>query len=325
MINIINLFKMLEDEYPSSHDDYTRKIDTPDQLPIYAGISAEKKSFISIKMDTNLIAISTDIVSCSGYDVRKYKINETEFDFRLIICDLQNKSIFYTVIQDLVDSVSFIGSSVEILINRLRRWNIFFKHSPSGVLSKKNQIGLFGELCFIKDNIARSNGLIINCWNGPKGESKDFMFDSFAVEVKTSSQEDHQTIRISNENQLDKAGLKELYLIFNIVNEDQMDGSTLPEFIKEIKVLLKKHHIMIEKFEELLFGIGYDDRFSELYTERFIRSASWIFNVNDDFPKIIPADLAKGISNVSYSVDFSICKNFDGRNILENSLGGYFK
>ena len=68
-------------------------------------------------------------------------------------------------------------------------------------LSENSQIGLYGELYFLR-NFLKSFHNQYKCifsWKGPEKSIQDFQFEDMAIEVKTTHGKNHQKIHIANE------------------------------------------------------------------------------------------------------------------------------
>ena len=83
---------------------------------------------------------------------------------------------------------------------------IFDKNSSTGLTSDEQQ-GLVGELHFCQKFLAQFNNRpnsVLNTWVGVDKALRDFQDNSWAVEVKTTSTNNPQTVAINGERQLDE-------------------------------------------------------------------------------------------------------------------------
>ena len=129
---------------------------------------------------------------------------------------------------------------------RIKSWANFLKPSRSG-LSFSEFIGLFGELYVLAEyiNPVLSAKESIRAWIGPENKKQDFTLDDWAIEVKTTTSGDKQTIRISSLDQLDKI-TTHLYLLRVVVTPATTgDGISLGELYKQCLESVQ-HDVVVE-------------------------------------------------------------------------------
>jgi hypothetical protein len=184
------------------------------------------------------------------------------------------------------------------------------KHDPEG-LSEEVQHGLYGELWFLQQVVIPSFGLSsLRYWLGPEGANQDFSFEGCAVEVKTTVSQNPQKLSISNENQLDETRLNILFLM-HLSLDVRTKGETLPEIVESIRAILGKDSSSRVLFEKRLFKIGYLDIHAPKYSETsYKHRTSSYFKIEQDFPRIVPADLKQGVVQVRYSIEISACRSY---------------
>lgn len=229
--------------------------------------------------------------------------------------DERFESLFNQLVVDVLDHIQDAGSADEalgVLASRVDTWRSMTAGSGSVMLSPSEQTGLFGELWFIRsvmfvDDVAEDPG--IDAWRGPTGAAHDFQWKGGAVEVKTTLAENPQSIRISNETQLDDGGIPALFLYHISLAEHLSGEHTLPALIDDIRTLLPEPDLQL--FNSRLSAVGYSDALMLEYAERhYIYRTSTLYEVRNGFPRITSADLADGISDVSYAIQLSNCQPF---------------
>jgi Putative PD-(D/E)XK family member, (DUF4420) len=235
---------------------------------------------------------------------------------QLVLTNPRHKDIFTTLVQDIVDSLTLISeerAAVSEFITRVKRWQTFLeKNNPEG-LSEIAQQGLYGELWFLRQvvfpNLESVKGL--RCWTGPKATQQDFQFSGCAVEVKTTSSKQHQTLLIASERQLDDTGIGTIILLHLSLDVRQGQGETLPEIVASVRSLIANNAIAKDELENLLFEVGYLDSQTSRYEDisYTIRESNY-FKVREDFPRIIESDLRNGIGDVRYTISVAECKRF---------------
>ena len=306
--NLLSHFK----DYPKA---YRIKVDTTNQAPIYLGVSSNKRPVFFFDVPVSFSELSNDLSDTAGYFVFKDKVENNCIRIGIEATTEYSFEVFFVVVDDLI-SIAYkeeIAPSL-VVINRLLMWEDFFKHSANGVISNELQVGLFGELLFIEEQLEKGNSKIISPWKGPDKEVKDFVIGNTAIEVKTSIITSTNRIKISDENQLDSSGLTILFLNVRLLIQDQMDGRSLPELINSIEDLLNDDPISISTFKEKLMHVGYVDSMSSKYERKYEASDNLWYNVEDKgdnlFPRIVPSDLNKGVKFVQYQIELSTMAQF---------------
>lgn len=227
----------------------------------------------------------------------------------------RSEEIFEKVLQSLVDRILVDDekSLYSTIYEVLDRWNSFFRNKPSGKLTLEEQMGLFGELNYIKnwlEKFPNSEPTIIENWMGPSKNRIDFIKNKIGVEIKTISPKLRDDIRISNEMQLELSDvINKIYLYVLKIEIAQFDGKTIQEMIDDIRIiLLDRSQTNYVRFnEELVKLYVADGEYSDAYFYIHDESA---YLVTEDFPKVTTHNLPIGISNVSYVIDLSHCLDF---------------
>ena len=195
---------------------------------------------------------------------------------------------------------------------------------PAG-LSREKQIGLYGELMFLKTMLKAgvSAANAVTWWHGPVSENQDFQAGGRAVEVKTTTGNSATAVRISNELQLDDSDCQPLYLLHLWLKEMDGSGTSLPQLVDELTALLAGSGM--RDFADRLIAGGYHSVHRPIYedigyTERDRR----YYVVRDSFPRIRHADLRAGVSKVEYQIDVAGFAGFQRpeSEVIEMLTGG---
>ncbi len=235
----------------------------------------------------------------------------------------QNADIFCRLCEDLVESTKTIGSKLEALkklVSRLKRWQQFLSKEGKRILSRPEIQGLFSELKFLEECIEKKSvekDVLLDSWKGPLGGAQDFMFEDFALEIKSVSGEHNNTVRISSEQQL-KTDLDNLYLqVFFLAEYHTCEkGISLNEMVQIIKHKLESHDL-IDSFERKLDHASYIE-IKEYNTPCYEIIKTRKFEVGENFPRLVPGLLPEGISNVTYNINLHAINDF----IFESSYWG---
>jgi hypothetical protein len=195
----------------------------------------------------------------------------------------------------------------------LERWKRFFSLRESIILTREEQIGLFGELYLLRSMI--QNGIVaskaISFWKGPYQGVFDFSLNNMSIEVKSTASKMPYKAHISNEMQLDDrlaGGI--LVLFFIAVQPGDSSGETLKDVVKGIADFIENDEVGYSLFQDKIFGCGLGHSYIDGYTSKYIVKEHGLYNVQGDFPRILSKDLAKGLGDISYSLDMSACTNY---------------
>ena len=227
--------------------------------------------------------------------------NEEDLDIFVKLCnDLQEVKVSDNL-QKYADDLSF----------RLEQWVKFLAIARSKLIPIKTQLGLIGELSFLK--LLLGTGvepkIVLEKWRGPEGSAHDFVLSKSWYEVKGHVTEDRH-VKISNEYQLDSDERIPLYLmVFDLGETDQ--GQNIVDLAKEIITTWLQEDaeakaIFERKLLELKFNImeNYENlgRYEVVSTQKY--------EVRDKFPRIIPSKLPESIEYVKYELNLDGIADF---------------
>lgn len=225
----------------------------------------------------------------------------------LISSSYENNAIFTLVLSDIILKIQKENTSdayLYALKERLQLWKEFFKTQPVQKLTREAEVGLFGELYFLKLLLNKGIHNAVAFWNGPLKTAQDFQFGNFAIEIK-STLGSATKVNIASEEQLDSSGIANLYLGFFNMRLSVVDGLTLPELVEEIEQQIPAN--FVEEFQAKLVCVGFNRQDVALYTDRFEIQKSIFFGVTEDFPRTV---YPKCISHIRYELDLAGCRNF---------------
>jgi hypothetical protein len=224
------------------------------------------------------------------------------------------EEIFSTLVGDVVSKALVAKSdnqAFEVLIIRLRHWQRFMQAAGPQGLSPERQAGLFGELTVLRALVIAkgSPANILVSWQGPNAKNQDFFHVGNAIEVKATTGNVLDSVRISNEHQLDNKGLLSLSLCHLCFDVRDGSGISLPTLIDDIRSMLPDEEDLT--FTELLLSAGYIDGQRHLYASPgYIERRRIYYRVTDGFPRILANDLMQGVCEVAYRLNLSGCSNF---------------
>jgi len=229
----------------------------------------------------------------------------------ILLLSKQHKDIFSTLCEDLVFGVAdeineqtLVGK----LLERLAKWQSLFEKAGKNGLSDEAQIGLYGEIYFLRNFINNSSdkNYCVKSWLGPERAIQDFQHANWAVEVKTTHGNNHQKIYIASERQLDDSIVERIYLYHLSIDIRVGYGESLNALIDEVLSLLGNSTITLNLFQLKLLESGYFETHRPLYGERgyTIRQEN-LYRVSGNFPRIIECKIPMGVGDVKYSIVLS--------------------
>ncbi|KGN85363.1 PD-(D/E)XK motif protein [Porphyromonas sp. COT-290 OH860] len=239
---------------------------------------------------------------------------------RLLIIQLlhpNNRDVFAILCKNLIQLVITLNTEEKIsrtIVNQLEKWKMLFDKNSSTGLTPDEQQGLFGELHFCQKFLAQFNNRpnsVLNTWVGVDKALRDFQYNSWAVEVKTTSTNNPQAVTINGERQLDETLLDNLFLFHLSVEISNGNGQTLCQKISEIRKFLENDTPALLLFNAKLFEAGYLDRHEPFYQDKFyqIRSENF-YKVENNFPRIRENELRSGVSDVRYAIILAMCDEY---------------
>jgi hypothetical protein len=254
----------------------------------------------------NISVVSVDFIN----PIKKYIRIENDVD---------KKEIF----------IAFTSSLADILMNTSTYFDVYerFKQvvkeykdyfaNPNFSLTKIQEQGLCAELLELAKVIDKKGEVAVLNWQGPSKNKRDFVFDNYAVEVKSTTSQINSSITIANENQLDYAypiNLKKLYLSVYIIEEVD-EGFNVNSCANKVLELIKSVTLK-EAFKISLLKLKVD---LEIYKpgHNFTVQKNIYYDVNALFPKITKETVDKRIFSVSYKINISELYDFE---VSENNI-----
>lgn len=292
--------------------------------------------FISMDLETETRSMYIDITEenldsqqidafpkWSGIDISQRHIQEIGIVLNktyLIISKTKDSSseVFEFVLQNLMDNMILkTASSLYVTIYKvLETWHNFFKTKHNKRLTLEQEMGLFGELYYIKKWLAlneKNPPLIIHGWKGPHGHRVDFETIKKGIEIKTfDSEKRRNEITIASEKQLELTkGQTHIQLYVLKLSQCEESKLNIKILIGDIEqILLKNSPNEALHFKELLMEVEIGLLEKNYPVQDFEIEEEFAYQVTNTFPKITPDVLTKGVLNVSYTIDLSHCEDF---------------
>jgi hypothetical protein len=275
-------------------------------LCVYVSIS--KVAQINISNFSNLQEIQVDLFPSPN------EIDKNVLIFKLL--NFEHKDIFAVLCEDLIASIADETNEHRIIrevLNRFEKWKSLFNKIGLQGLKPEEQRGLFGEIFFLRKLLQTNNDFlyVVSTWTGTEKHIRDFQSGNWAVEVKTTHGNNHQKVHISNERQLDKTNLDDLFLYHLSLEQQQNSGETLNDIIDSVIDILRAETIALNRFKSKIYEVGYFELQRSLYeTIGYHIRKDVFYKVENDFPRIEENDIRIGVGDVKYSIIISQCTQF---------------
>lgn len=256
------------------------------RAPLPVGVEAPLNALAHVAVDTRV-----------EDGVRYLEISTT--DARLVIDG-------YAMLMAIADRVQLGGiDPIEAMEQTLATWQSILATRVR--LSLAAEVGLFGELLVVHALLETGAGGAAS-WRGGLSEEHDFGLVDADVETKTTSSE-RRHHWIHGLTQLVQTGDAPLWLLsLQITRGGETQGQRLPDLIDQVLTMVTGPDR--DRIERNLAAAGWHDEERDLFDERWrLRSRPLTFRVDDDFPRLTPALLARAgvdtgpLRQVAYEVD----------------------
>jgi hypothetical protein len=286
---------------PSSRDDVFIALDAAGRRYVLVAIPAGEPRELAERISR-------------GVDVRTLEMNAGTGalqPFVEIAClETEGHAALDTIALEIVAALQ-AGASIgriRLVQNVLAKWRRFWSGVSQGLLSKEQQIGLFGELWFLCRWLAPAVGAsqALQMWRGPTGARNDFEVQGVGIEAKTTSRLDAAHVIHGLEQLLEPPG-GSLFLFSLCVRDEASGTDSLPRLVDEVRRLLIGDFVALSQFESAVAVVGYDDRLAGEYAKLVLRiREEGLYRVVDGFPRLIPtslsAGLPPGVNGVTYEL-----------------------
>lgn len=237
------------------------------------------------------IAVQTVELRPGGESVKRF--------IEIVCLDSQGHAALDTIAVELIDALE-AGASigrVRLVQSVLAKWRRFWSGIAQGVLSKQEQLGLFGELWFLNRWLVPALGVsaAVTMWRGPAGARNDFEAPSLAIEVKTTGRLDGAHVIHGLDQLLEPPGGQ--LMLFSLLVRDEASGTeSLPAQVAEARGLIADDYALQSEFDALIYAAGYDDRLAAEYAKLVLRIRdAGLYKVTDGFPRLISTSLVGGV------------------------------
>lgn len=219
---------------------------------------------------------------------------------------------FIKIINEILNNLETYNNVESKILRVIDSWFLFLSLPKIDILTDKQIVGLIGELLLFEKfcKLGVSTELIINSWVGPAGGKKDFTFNKFDIEVKTSSSQRGHVHHVGSLEQLSLVDNKSLYVYSWNIYKDFSDSSfNLPIVINRIKDNYINDLYQMQKFDAILYDAGFDLRESHRYIDyKYVVKSDFLCIVDENFPNLtkdILGNFNSRILKIAYEIDLN--------------------
>ena len=222
-----------------------------------------------------------------------------------------SREIFARMAEDVIDVLSDHAGAHEDLFRRftarIRAWQSFMDRGGDEVLGPAAEVGLVGELSFLQQLLESGvpTSVAVDGWRGPLDGLHDFVLGNGAMEVKASVASGEFPALVGSLEQLDESLVQGLYLVGVHLVLDA-SGRTLPALVGDIGDLLRDDPALLGGFEDLVLQAGFLVDLSNRYRRKFRHDSTVIFSVDEGFPRLSHANVARAIRTARYELNLEM-------------------
>ena len=259
----------------------------------------------------------TQLPQGRGFLVSKIDLDDPEPKRTWIsLCrkDEGNPELFARMADDVLHSMSSSDNTksefaLQIFLTRIKAWQAFMQRDGEGTLSPEEEVGLFGELEFLRDLLLLGlpASLTVEAWQGPLDGIHDFVLGKGAIEVKSTLALRDFPVIINTLEQLDDSFVSPLFLA-GVRLSLRDSGRTLTTLVDDIRNQLKSDGAALDTFNIKLLHAGYFNNFETKYVRKFLKTELKIFLVSESFPKLTRYNTPNEIKSAKYVIDINNTK-----------------
>lgn len=305
------------DSVPTPAADYTVvRVANLKGVPIYWGRDTAAQCLLIVELTgDHTEQLRSESVTLNGIGV-DMRLGDSPGRQRLILTLARHvdTDLFQGLCETLIDSLREVDDSATALavaLAHLKRWKAFLSGRRT-VLSPEQVRGLLAELQMMRSLYAArmTPPMAVDAWCGADRVQQDFIFGDMAVEVKSLSGKERNSVRISSEDQLESL-TSNLYLAVYRLSElpDSTQSMSLNDLVGQIETELADAQAL-EEFSRKLSAYGYAP-LHDYDSPRFTVSDLKTYRVVEGFPRLIRSGIPNGIARLSYDIELETIRPFE--------------
>lgn len=285
-------------------------------IPVYWGKDKDGHCLLLVELVGDHSAqFRKDAVQVQGIRLDLRQGDEGQQRFVLTLERHVDRDLFFGLCATLIGSLTPIvdpAIALSVALAHIKRWKVFLAGKKIRLLSPEEIRGLFAELLFLRSlyqgHLAEKSA--IEAWCGIEGMHQDFIFGNTAVEIKSLSGKERNTVHISSEDQLEGLSDNLFLMIFRLNDIPDSDRAlSLNDAVRRIENELTDAGAL-EDFSAKLAGYGYVP-VQEYDLPKLQITNTHVYRVTVDFPRLIRAHLPEGVTRVSYEIELEKISPFE--------------
>lgn len=303
-----------------SQGNRTERLADPDHpLDFYRGRDFEGRYLFWLDCEA-AGAPPVDLPRIGGVEIDLRQSTPERWFLGLALRDSNQLEIFRALCANLMTATASLARGdgergVGIVLNRLKRWQDLLRRRDDDLLSRSEILGLVGELLFLRDRLIGSTGDVdaVLAWRGPYGDEQDFVVGGRIVEIKTQLATADRRFQISTEDQLDTTSgeIALCHQTLGLASSGTPEARSLNALVDELlERLLMGAGAAADIFRAGLIESGYRIR-PEYDVEWWVPGDFRVYEVADEFPRLVASSLPSGVSRVRYEISAVACSPFE--------------
>src|SRR6266536_4739690 len=243
-----------------------------------------------------------------GIDLAFERVADGHNELQVALTDPQLREVFNPLVSDIAVSVRDTSGSVAAgvaAVERFEHWRTLLQAVAGNGLGPDARRGLYGELWVLRHLLLPHlpHRDAVRAWTGPLAANQDFQLTHAAIEVKTASGKQPQTLIVTNERELDDTGTGNLILAYLSLDERRGgDGESLNTMTDALRSAIRGAAALAD-LEDRLLRVGMLGHQRPLYHEpRYTVRATRQWRVTGDFPPTTEKDLRPGVGDCRYRI-----------------------
>ena len=312
----MNRYRPWDEIKTPSEDLSVRQIRESKYLPLYWGKDSNGRCVFMYEMNEDGTEIfQKSSVSIHGINIDFRVLSTTGNQGLLLVLEKHiDQDLFYSLCETLIHELSEVSDplmGLSVALSQLKRWKAFMAGRKGRVLSAEEVRGLFSELKFLQQMLDEmdSEADTLEAWQGPEDSHQDYIFSNTAVEVKSLSGRERNTVKISSEDQLESLNSSLFLKIFRLIDMPQSKVSrSLNELVEAVEDTLTDAEA-IDLFQTKLAKAGYI-KMSAYDKPKFITAEEKTYRVEGDFPRIVRSGLNSGLTRIGYEIKLESIRDY---------------
>lgn len=248
------------------------------------------------------LLVTTSALAVAGQSERRY--------IEILCRDRAGHSMLNLLGAELAEELANDTKPAALVVDRVvAKWRRFWSQYPQALMSVEQQLGLFGELWFLRYCLMSAIGpaAAVPIWRGPFGARHDFESAAGSFEIKTAR---GASVMINSLEQLERPSSGEFHLFCLSVRDERGAANSLPSLVSVCKEACEGDVVASDGLDRALSAYGYSDVFKSEYEALKLRVLKEeLYLVDERFPRIVTEsfknEIPSNISDIRYLLNLA--------------------